>query len=112
MINMSTGKWITSPGDVVRDAIEDGVVRRDELRDALGLGEVEFMSLLSGELVLSASLAKGLAKSIGGSQIFWENSEKRYRKQRQENAKTLFCAPAKVNKIRRVYKTIGCYAYS
>ncbi len=50
MINMATGKWITSPGDVARDAIEDGIVKREELRDALGLGEVDFTSFLSGEI--------------------------------------------------------------
>lgn len=112
MINMATGKWITSPGDVARDAIEDGIVKREELRDALGLGEVDFTSFLSGELALSDSLAKRLAESIGGTQIFWENSERRYWKERNEEAECLLCTPAKVRKIPRVYGSVGCYAYS
>lgn len=112
MISMATGKWITSPGDVARDAIEEGTVERSKLRDALELGEVDFTSLLSGELTLSPRLAKRLASALGGTPRFWENLEGQYRKERTEDAKSLFCTPVKVNRIRQVYKSIGCYAYS
>ncbi|WP_304643166.1 hypothetical protein [uncultured Parasutterella sp.] len=112
MINMMTGKWITSPGDVAQDAIEDGIIERNRLRDALDLGEVEFASLLSGELSLSPLLARKLALALGGTSRFWENLEKQYRKERNEHADSLFCAPVKVSRIPKVYKGLGCYAYS
>lgn len=74
------GEWITSPGDVIQDAIETGLAERGAIRGALGFSNKEFCSLLSGRLELSSQHAKKLSEVIGGSQTFWENVETRYRK--------------------------------
>ncbi len=81
---MVTGKWITSPDDLVQDAISDEILRRNEVRDALGLGEVAFTSFLAGEAELTAELTQTLAKVVGGSAVFWQNLESQYRKEREE----------------------------
>ena len=74
------GEWITSPGDVLQDAIETGLAERGAIREELGLSDKEFCSLLSGRLELSSQHAKKLSEVIGGGQTFWENVETRYRK--------------------------------
>lgn len=111
MISMVTGKWITSPGDLVQDAISDEILRRNEVRDALGLGEVAFTSFLAGETELTARLAQQLAKVVGGSAVFWQNLESQYRKEREEDAESVSWLPSRVTRIPRVYKGISRYAY-
>ena len=111
MISMVTGKWITSPGDLVQDAISDEILRRDEVRDALGLGEVAFTSFLAGEAKLSADLAQKLAKVVGGTPVFWQNLESQYRKEREEDEESVCWLPSRITSIPRVYKGISRYAY-
>ena len=72
------GNWLTSPGELIVDALDDGLCYREELRKALNLSDVEFEALLDGQLSLSANMAKALAVVLGGTSKFWLNVDDRY----------------------------------
>ena len=71
--------WATPPGELLRDAIEDGTCRRERARDALGLGESDFEAFLGGCIAVSSSLAEKLASLLGGTPNFWLDMDAQYR---------------------------------
>lgn len=70
--------WITSPSELIADALDDGLCNREALRKALNLSDVEFEALLDGQLSLSANMAKALTVVLGGTSKFWLNVDARY----------------------------------
>lgn len=79
MTNTLVRDWVTSPGDLIVDAIEDGLCGREEIRDALCLSETDFESLMGGVLSLSESMAESLSKILGGNPEFWLKMEEQYK---------------------------------
>ena len=63
--------WATPPGELLRDAIEDGICRRE--------GESDFEAFLGGCIAVSSSLAKKLASLLGGTPNFWLDMDAQYR---------------------------------
>ena len=71
--------WATPPGELLRDAIEDGTCRRECARDALGLGESDFEAFLGGCIAVSSVLAGKLSALLGGTPNFWLDMDAQYR---------------------------------
>lgn len=71
--------WATPPGELLRDAIEDGACLRESARDALGLGESDFEAFLGGCIAVSSVLADKLAALLGGTPNFWLDMDAQYR---------------------------------
>lgn len=79
MTNTFERNWATSPGDLIVDAIEDGLCGRGELRDVLGLTESGFSTLLGGGISLSETMAEQLSSKLGGTPEFWLDLDSQYR---------------------------------
>ena len=71
--------WSTPPGELLRDAIEDGTCRRECARDALGLGESDFEAFLGGCIAVSSVMADKLSALLGGTPNFWLDMDAQYR---------------------------------
>ena len=79
MTNDFVRTWATSPGDLIVDAIDDGLCCREAVRDALHLDESGFESLLGGSLSLSEEMSDALAELLGGSSKFWLEVDAQYK---------------------------------
>lgn len=79
MTNKFKSNWATPPGNLIKDAIEEGLTTREEIRDSLGLDESDFESLLGGGISLSEKMAKTLSEKFGGTIEFWLDFDACYR---------------------------------
>jgi HTH-type transcriptional regulator/antitoxin HigA len=71
--------WCSPPGDTIKEALAYRRMSSDGLGATLGLSTSSLVGLLSGGLVIDASLADGLAAALGGSRQFWLRREAHYR---------------------------------
>ena len=71
--------WATPPGNLIKDAIEEGLTTREDIRDALGLDESGFESLMGGGISLSEKMAETLSEKFGGTVRFWLDFDARYK---------------------------------
>lgn len=71
--------WASAPGETIRDILDDRNVSVSDFARVMGSSKVDIVKLLSGELLLSAEVAKALAENLGGSEAFWLRREEDYR---------------------------------
>ncbi|HEY2710797.1 MAG TPA: ImmA/IrrE family metallo-endopeptidase [Caulobacteraceae bacterium] len=79
MANSFAPDWSSPPGDTIKDALACRNLTADGLASALRLSSSSVARLLSGELVIDAAVAGGLASVLGGSRHFWLRREAFYR---------------------------------
>lgn len=72
--------WRVSPGETIKDAMEERGWTQRVLADRLGIDRLKTGRLLEGQEPLTADLARRLQNTLGISAQFWLNMEANYRK--------------------------------
>jgi HTH-type transcriptional regulator / antitoxin HigA len=71
--------WASPPGDTIRDLLSERGISLQSLAENLGLAEPTLRELLVGNVALTLSLARGLARTLGASPEFWMCRDVLYR---------------------------------
>ena len=72
--------WISSPGDTIRDLMEERNWNQLELAKRLGFTTKHLNQLVKGKASLSEDTALRLERVLGSTTTFWLNRETIYRK--------------------------------
>lgn len=70
--------WVSPPCDTIRDVLKEQGVSVELFAEKMNLSEENAYRLFSGELRISPTFAKELAKFLGGSERFWVNRDIQY----------------------------------
>lgn len=71
--------WVSAPGSTIVDILEQKEMSVEEFAKLLGYSVERAGKLLSGRIVITADVARLLAKTIGGSSEFWISREEQFR---------------------------------
>ena len=88
----------SSPGDTIRDILEEKGISKDRLAYMLNASKHQIEMLLDGRYDIDNDMASRLADKLGSTVAFWENREKQYREALVNNPQycTEFCSDCRL----------------
>ena len=81
---MSYGNIVISPGETLKEEMENRGIEKEELAKNMNVSESFLESLLNGEAKLTNEAALRLEAVIGIPAYFWRNLEAKYRQELNE----------------------------
>jgi len=85
--------WISPPGDSIADLLQERNWTQAELASRLGTSELFVEQLVMGKVRLTATIADGLDRILGGSVRFWLKREEEYRVSIARKSKAALFSP-------------------